>query len=334
VAVFLVALPFLVFTPAPCSAAPDSLYQEARPAMGTTVEVYLYAPARAEAAQLFELAFEEIERVEDLLSTYRPTSEVSRINAAAGRGPVTTDPEVFGLIDRALEFSRRTQGAFDITVGPLVEAWGFFRGDGHRATDAELQAARATVGWWQVNLDHASRSVAFRKPGVELDFGAIGKGYALDRVARLLRDQGVRSALLGAGQSSYVAIGSPPGAEGWTIRVPDPHNHDQALSTVTLRNAALSTSGSDQRFFEREGRRYTHIIDPRTGEPVTGMRQVTVLAETATDADALSTGLFVLGAVEAAELIRGLSGAGALLVADEVVSVAWPAEVSITETKP
>jgi thiamine biosynthesis lipoprotein len=297
--------------------------------MGTTVEVYLYAANRVRAAELLEAAFEEIERVEAALSNYRPTSELSRINANAAAAPVTTDPEVFGLIERALEYSRRTEGAFDLTVGPLVKAWGFFHGTGRHPSDDELADARARSGWTNVDLSGTTRSVRFVTPGLELDLGAIGKGWALDCAAETLRRHGVSAALLGAGQSTYYAIGAPPEDDGWPIRVTDPHDTARTLSTVLLRDQALSTSGTSEKSFELGERRYSHIIDPRTGHPVAGMAQVTVTAPTATDSDALSTAMFVLGPERAGELLRRTSGIAALLVLDiyserRVLALDWP----------
>ncbi|MGD2154321.1 MAG: FAD:protein FMN transferase [Gemmatimonadales bacterium] len=323
----------LTAVPAPCNATPDSLYHEARPAMGTTVKVYLYAPNSVRAAELLEAAFVEIERVEAALSNYRPTSELSRINAAAAVAPVTTDPEVFGLIARALEHSRRSEGAFDITVGPLVKAWGFFDGGGHYPSDGELADARARSGWRQVDLDEATRSVRFLTPGLELDLGAIGKGWALDCAAATLRRHGVRAALLSAGQSTYYAVGAPPDERGWRIRVTDPQDTTRALSTTLLRDEALSTSGAGEQSFDFGGRHYSHIIDPRTGHPVAGMAQATVTAPTATDSDALATAVFVLGPERAAELVHGSPGAAALLVMEasgdeRVLALEWPERVA------
>jgi thiamine biosynthesis lipoprotein len=310
------------------SAAQDSLYIESRPAMGTSVEIFLYAETRSRAAELFEAAFQEISRVEEALSTYRSTSEISRINAGAAQGPVVTDPEVFGLVSTALEYSRRTGGAFDVTVGPLVKAWGFFRGDGQYPSTDVLSEARAKVGWRHVAVDSAQRSIRFLTPGLELDMGGIGKGFALDCAARILRRNGAGRALLSAGQSSYVAIGAPPDTPGWPINIPSPADPKRALSTIQLRDQSLSTSGSSQQYFEMNGRRYSHIIDPRTGEPVTGMAQVTVIAPTATDSDALSTALFVEGHDRAAMLIESMEGTAALLVTDDrrekqVIAVRW-----------
>ncbi|MFC1575421.1 FAD:protein FMN transferase [Gemmatimonadota bacterium] len=319
-------------TGVPVRAQEPSLFHDQRPAMGTTFEVYLYASGEGEAQALFETVFEEVERIEGELSTYRATSELSRINAAAAHGPVTTDPEVFGLLADAMAWSRRSQGAYDITVGPLVKAWGFFRGEGRYPDPEELARARGSVGWRGVRLDETERTVRFLSPGIELDLGGGGKGYALDRAAVLLRELGVESALLSAGQSSYYALGAPPGAGGWRIQVPHPVEEGRTISTVEIRDGSLSTSGSTEKHFVLEGTRYHHIFDPRTGHPVQGTVQVTVTAPGAADSDALSTALFVLGARDGAALVREVPGASALLVSGppwemEVSSVNWPAEV-------
>src|SRR5215510_6436161 len=187
--------------------------------MGTSFEIYLYAPNCERASELFEEAFGEIERVETVLSNYRSSSELSRINASAANGPVITDPEVFALLARAFDYSQRTDGAFDVTVGKLMKAWGFFRGAGRYPSNEELERAREQTGWQNVKLDKRTRSVYFLKGGIELDLGGIGKGYALDRVAALLREAGVTAALISSGSSSIFAIGAPPGKAGWLVRV-------------------------------------------------------------------------------------------------------------------
>jgi FAD:protein FMN transferase len=309
--------------------AGEALFSETRPAMGTTFEIHLYAADGARARELFEAAFEEIERVEAALSNYRPASELSRINAQAGAGPVVTDPEVFALVERAFEYSRLSEGAFDITVGRLMKAWGFFRGAGRFPSDEELARARAQAGWRRVALDPARRSVRFLAPGLELDPGGIGKGYALDRVAALLRESGVTAALLTSGSSSVYALGAPPGKAGWTVRVPDPLERARTLSEVVLKDRSLSTSGNYEKFFRVGGRTYCHIMDPRTGRPVEGVLQTTVLAPEATDSDALSTAVFVLGPERGARLLGGMPGTAAFVVTDSggagrVVEIRWP----------
>ena len=307
----------------------ETLFSESRPAMGTTFELHLYAADRARADALFEAAFEEIERVEAVFSNYRPTSELSRINRQAASAPVVTDPEVFGLLERALSFSRMSGGAFDMTVGKLMKAWGFFRGAGRYPSEAELKRALEQTGWRSVRLDAAARTVRFAAPGIELDPGGIGKGYALDRVAAVLREAGVKAALLTSGSSSVYALGAPPGKQGWPVRVPDPLDRARVLSTVALRDQSLSTSGNYEKFFRLGGRTYCHIMNPRTGHPVEGMLQTTVIAAEATDSDALSTAVFVLGPAHAARLLARVKGAAAVLVTDKtgagrVVEINWP----------
>lgn len=315
------------------SPAAQALFSESRPAMGTTFEIHLYAADRARADALFDAAFEEIERVEAALSNYRASSELSRINANAAAAPVVTDPEVFEFLERAFAFSRMSGGAFDMTVGRLMKAWGLFKGAGRYPSQAELKSALGQTGWRRVRLDPAARSVRFLARGLELDPGGIGKGYALDRVASLLREQGVMAALISSGSSSIYAVGAPPGKDGWTVRVPDPADRARSLSTVVLKDRSLSTSGNYEKFFRLGGRLYCHIMDPRTGHPVRGMLQTTVVAASATDSDALSTALFVLGPRRAARTLERARADGALLVTDSkgagrVVRIRWPGAVA------
>jgi len=310
-------------------AAPDQLFYEPRPAMGTSFEVYLYAPDRERASELFETAFDEIERVEAALSNYRTASELSRINASAANAPVVTDPEVFTLLERAVDYSRLSDGAFDVTVGKLMKAWGFFRGAGRYPSNEELARAREQSGWQRVKLDQRVRSVSFLTRGIELDLGGIGKGYALDCVARVLREAGVKAALISSGSSSIYAIGAPPGKAGWPVRVPDPMDRTRTVSTVLLKDQSLSTSGSYEKFFRLNGRTYCHIMDPRTARPVEGMLQTTVIAPEATDSDVLSTAVFVLGPQQSARFLDKIAGAAAVFVTDRtgserIVEIHWP----------
>ena len=308
---------------------PNQLFYESRPAMGTSFEVYLYGPNRERASQLFEAAFDEIERVEAALSNYRSSSELSRINAGAADAPVVTDPEVFALLERTFVYSRQSDGAFDVTVGKLMKAWGFFRGAGRYPSNEELARAREQTGWQRVKLDKRTRSVFFLAHGIEFDLGGIGKGYALDCVASVLREAGVTSALINSGSSSIYAIGAPPGKAGWPVRVSDPLDHTRILSTILLKDQSLSTSGSYEKFFQLNGRTYSHIMDPRSGRPVEGMLQTSVIAPTATDSDALSTAVFVMGPERSARVLKNIAGTAAIFVADRngmgrIVQIHWP----------
>jgi thiamine biosynthesis lipoprotein len=263
--------------------------------MGTVFTIYLYAGDDLEAQASLDAAFEEIERIEETLSNYRASSELSRINRLAAEQAVTTDPEVFHLLEMALAFGRQSDGAFDITVGPLMRAWGFFRGEGRYPTSDELSRARGIAGQDKVQLDAAMRTVLFACAGVELDLGAIGKGYVVDRVVQILREAGVQAALVDAGSSTLYALDAPPGKNGWTVRVSNPEDRAQTLSTVVLRNESLSTSGSYEKFFQLNGWKYCHVMDPREGTPVQGVLQTTLIASDSTTTDALSNAMFVLG---------------------------------------
>jgi alpha-L-fucosidase len=305
------------FPPSEGATTKESVFHFSRPVMGTTAEVFLYAESPGRASELFEAAFVEIEEVEEALSTYRQTSEISRINREAGDGPVTTDPEVFDLIRRALALSRKTGGAFDITVGRLMDVWGFVGESGRFPPSGVLSAARAQTGWNRVVLDEENRTIRFLAPGLELDLGGIGKGWALDRAASLLRDLGVSAALLTLGQSSFVAIGAPPQKNGWSVIIPDPTRPERSIYTVSLRDRALSTSGDDQKYFVLDGKRYSHIIDPRSGRPAEGGMKVTVTAPTATESDALSTTFFVLGPGKARGILDEAGSTQAFFVSEE-----------------
>jgi thiamine biosynthesis lipoprotein len=308
----------IILTPLPSPAA--ELFVQSHPAMGSRFTIYLYARDSTQASAIFEAAFEEVERLEETLSNYRDTSELSRINRLAGNQAVTTDPEVFELLQTALDYSRKTGGAFDITVGPLMKAWGFFRSKGHYPSQAELDHARAEVGWQNVQLDPTHRTVRFSKNGVELDLGAIGKGYTVDRIVSLLREAGIQSALVDAGSSTLYALGSPPGKNGWTVRVPRPGHRDQTVSTVLLRDASLSTSGSYEKFFRLNGRIYCHILNPHTGRPVEGMLQTSVIARDGTTTDALSTSMFVMGPQAGKALLSRFPGSAGLWITGEPAS--------------
>ncbi|HZQ92433.1 MAG TPA: FAD:protein FMN transferase [Terriglobales bacterium] len=313
------------------------LFTDSRPAMGTIFTIHLYAPDARQASAHFDAAFDEVERIEEALSNYRPSSELSRINRDAAVVSVTTDPEVFALLQRSLDFSRRSDGAFDITVGPLMRAWGFFRGQGSYPSAEALAAARSKVGWQLVALDPAARTVRFARRGVELDPGGIGKGYAVDRAAALLRESGVTAALIDAGGSTLYAIGTPPGKAGWLVHISQPERREAVVSDVLLRDESLSTSGNYEKFFRLGGRMYCHIMDPRTGEPVQGMMQTTVIAPSATDSDALSTATFVMGRERGAALLKTIPGARALFITGDAgsehstafYSFRWPTEAGL-----
>jgi thiamine biosynthesis lipoprotein ApbE len=251
-----------------------------------------------------EAALDEVDRIDRLMSHYKPDSPLSRINREAGRHPVPVDPELFGFIKRSLRYSEESDGAFDITVGPLMKAWGFFGGEGHLPSASELTAARQRLGASHVILNENDLTIRFDTEGVQLDLGGIAKGYAVDRVVAILRARHVDAALVSAGGSTIYGLGAPPGTDGWRVEIQDPRDARKVAREVTLRNRSLSVAGSSEKSFEANGIRYSHIMDPRTGRPVQGLLSVATLTDTGTDGDALDDALFVLGPSKSAAYLK------------------------------
>jgi thiamine biosynthesis lipoprotein len=292
----------------------DELFTRVHPAMGTDFTLYIYAADDAAADREADRAFAIVDQLEALLSNYQPQSELSRINHEAGSHAVTTDPETFRFLKESLAWSARSDGAFDITVGKLMKAWGFFRSTGHVPTDAELARVRAETGWKRVVLTAGTRTVRFTAPDVELDPGGIGKGFAVDAAIHELRAHGVGAALLSAGSSTIYALGAPPDATGWKVRVPDPQHRGADLSTIVLHDTSLSTANCSEKHFVVEDHQYCHIMDPRTLRPVEGRLQATVIASSARDSDALSNVMFVLDEAGRWRVMASLPRADAALV--------------------
>ncbi len=261
--------------------------------MATTFTLYLYGDDAGKASAVSEEIFDEVDRIEQMLSNYRETSELSRINRGAGTGTVTTDPEMMDFLTQAERWSRVSEGAFDMTVGPLMKAWGFYRHQGVIPPAEELERLRAVTGWQNVRLDAAARGVRFARAGVELDPGGIGKGFAVDAAVRILREDGVPAALLSAGSSTLYGLGAPPGRAGWRVVVPGPLPSRRTLSVIVLRDQSLSSADCSQKNFVVDGHLYCHIMDPHTLRPVEGRIQVSVVDPSATASDALSNVVFV-----------------------------------------
>ena len=288
-----------------------------REAMACRFEVAFNAGEVAGDTEVAVDALDLVDLVEERLSIYRPDSELSRINAAAAAGWVDVSADTWHLLARARELAAVTGGAFDLASGALVRAWGFQRREGRVPEPDALAAAVAASGMRHVELDDAGRRVRFLRPGVELNPGAIGKGWALDRALALLASRGVPSCLVHGGQSSVAARGTQGpavgGRRGWRVGLRHPLRPGRRLATIALRDGALGTSGSGTQFFIDRGRRIGHILDPRTGLPAEGVVSATVIAASAADADALATALFVLGAA-GLETVVAAGASGAILV--------------------
>jgi thiamine biosynthesis lipoprotein len=265
-------------------------------AMGVTFKVVLYGDDMVRMQEAVRASFEEVRRLDRMLSKYRPDSEVAQLNRSAAEHPVKVTPELLALLSACVRYSRESEGAFDITVGPLMKVWGFYRGTGRLAGRQQVVDALEKTGYRNLLLDEESGTVRFLRPGVELDFGGIGKGYAVDRMANLLKENGISSALVNGGGSSIYGLGSPPSEDqGWEINIEDPRDPSRMVAELYLKNESISTSGTSKKFFQAEGRLYSHIMDPRTGYPAEGVLEVSVTAPRTLDSEAWAKPYFILG---------------------------------------
>lgn len=274
----------------------------ARQGMGTRFEIVLPGTDAVRLRAAAEEALGEVERLEEMLSPFLETSEVARLNRRAAIEPVRVSPELFRYLEQAADLSRISGGAFDLTVGPLMAAWGFRNGsEGDAPPTAVLADAQGQVGMRWVELDHSDRTVRFHRPGLRLDLGAFGKGLAIDRAVERLREAGVGSALLHGGTSSAFALGEAPDGRAWRIGLEAPASGSdaamRALEVFSLRDESLSVSAIWGRVLSGPtGKSYGHVIDPRDGHPVNHTQLAAVMLPSAAESDALSTALLVLGA--------------------------------------
>ena len=241
-----------------------------------------------------QAALDEIDRLEAQLTVFRDSSEISYVNRHAGDEAVRVTQNVFDLLVLCKSLFELTEGAFDITSGPLTRCWGFLRREGRLPDVGQIESAKALVGSDKLLLDTESTSVTFAKPGIEINLGSIGKGYALDSVRPII-SRSVRNALMNAGSSSILAIGAGESGRGWLVGLRDPRSKSARMGSLRLRDCAMSTSGSEEQFFEHEGQQYGHIIDPRTGWPANQVTSVTVVTQSAAISDALATAFYVGG---------------------------------------
>jgi thiamine biosynthesis lipoprotein len=294
-----------------------ALLRFTRRAMATEFEVALPfgSPQAFPAA---EAALAKIDHLEAQLTVYRDNSEVSRLNRTAFHAPVPVEDGLFGLLQLATRISAEAEGAFDISSGALVKAWGFYRGPRRVPSEEEIAAALARTGMRQIVLDPECKTVRYLRPGLEINLGSIGKGYALDRAAAVLRDEANLSCgLLHGGHSSVYAIGTEPGDErGWAVGISDPWDLGRRMAVVRLRDRALGTSAATFRHLEHNGKKLGHVLDPRSGWPAEGVALASAIAPSAAEADALATAFYVLGAEKAADFCAAHPNVGAIILPD------------------
>ena len=284
---------------------------DGRYVMGTILAITLEVEEPARGRELLDRLYGAAHHLDQVLTLYDPESALSRLNARAGHGPQAVDPELADLLARSIGFSQRTGGSFDVSVGPLVSLWRAAAERGVAPTPAELERARARVGSEGLRV-LSDRSVEIVRAGASIDLGGVAKGYALDRLLEPLRAAGVANALLDFGESSFWALGAPPGEDGWRLLVRRPDSGYAGVAT--LRDRAVSVSESLGQSLEIGGRRYGHVIDPRSGRPLESAALAMVLAPTAAEAEALSKALLLLGEEAGLALLEAQPGCEGLLV--------------------
>ena len=293
---------------------PDHWVRIHRIAMACRFEVMLSSDDTGDMAAA-RSALDEADEIESALSVHRDASAVSDLNRRGADEDVAVDAGLFNLLARSAELHARTEGAFDVTSTPLSRCWGSLKRDGRLPTDAEIAGARAIVGMGHVRLDAARRSVRFARAGVEVNLGAIARGYALDRMGELLRARGARRALLSAGHSSVLALGGK--GRGWPVDL-RPRLASRRVGRLWIKNGAVGTSGAGERFVEVDGQRYGHVVDPRTGRPAEGVLGASVITGDAATADALSTAFLIGGPELARRYCDAFPDVLAVLVLDDL----------------
>ena len=278
--------------------------------MGTVVTVELWHEDDRQGEKQVEAIMGEMHRIDALMSSYKPDSELSAVNDGAARAPVTVSKELLALIERALEYSDITSGAFDITYASAGQHYDYRNNS--KPNQAQLQAALPAINFHHVKIDRSASTVTFLHPGVRIDLGGIAKGYAVDRGMRILQQAGITTALISAGGDTRVT--GKRWDRPWHIGIRNPRDEDNIVSMIPLENSAISTSGDYERYFEEDGVRYHHILDPKTGTSTHEILSSSIIGKSATDTDALSTSVFILGVEKGMQLIESIPDTEAVII--------------------
>lgn len=277
--------------------------------MGTTVVISAYGESREQIDHAVTKAFQAIQRCDDLMSLYKPESDLCRLNHFGGREPVCLDESIVEILHQAKHVHDLSSGAFDVTIEPLMQLWGFRNERGgslHPPTDREIALALDAVGFKNIFFE-GQNQVGLLHPDAKVDLGGIAVGYSVDAAVNVLRREGIESAFINHSGDAY-AMGTPPESEGWGIGIPNPMNTHELVSNFSVRDKAISTSGNYEKTVEIHGRPFGHILDPRTGKPGDAALSTTLIADTAITADALSTGMFCLDEDQQAALVNRVHG--------------------------
>jgi len=278
--------------------------------MGTVITVELWHEDDRQGEKQVEAIMGEMHRIDALMSSYKPDSELSAVNDGAARAPVTVSKELLALIERALEYSDITSGAFDITYASAGQHYDYRNNS--KPNQAQLQAALPAINFHHVKIDRSASTVTFLHPGVRIDLGGIAKGYAVDRGMHILQQAGITTALISAGGDTRVT--GKRWDRPWHIGIRNPRDEDNIVSMIPLENSAISTSGDYERYFEEDGVRYHHILDPKTGTSTHEILSSSIIGKSATDTDALSTSVFILGVEKGMQLIESIPDTEAVII--------------------
>ncbi|WP_447964449.1 FAD:protein FMN transferase [Nitrospira sp. Ecomares 2.1] len=311
----ILGLCLLILFLAGCQGTPH-LVKRSQMLMGTVVFVTAVGEDERSAKRAVKAGLDEIRRLEELLSTWIPTSELSKVNAAAGRETIQVSQETFEVLTRSLEMAQLTQGGFNVTVGPAVKAWDA-SGEGQVPSQEDLEALRPQMDLSNMQLDEKTQSVKLRRPGMSIDVGGIGKGYAADLAARVMQASGATAGVV-ALSGDIKTFGRMPDHQRFVFGIQHPRKEQgEVLGRIELENEAVSTAGDYQRYFMKDGVRYHHILDPATLLPARGCQSVTVIAKDGVMADGLDTGIFVMGPDKGMALIESLPDVEGVIVDQE-----------------
>ena len=306
----------LFFAVAASNSFSQQIFKKKQNLLGSPFEITVVASDSIQGNQFLELAISEVKRVENLISDWIPTSQISTVNKNAGIAPIKVDNEVFELVERAVRISKLTSGAFDISYASMDRIWKFDGSMKEMPTAEAIKNSVAKVGYQNIILNKNESSIFLKNEGMKLGLGGIGQGYIADKIKVVLQENGCSSGLVNV-SGDINTWGKQPNGLPWSVGIINPMNKNKVFATFPLDDSAVETSGSYEKYVTFNGKRYSHIIDPRTGYPASGIISVSVFAKQTELADALATGIFVLGIEVGLDLVNQLNGIDCIIVDDK-----------------
>lgn len=296
----------------------QQIFKKKQSLLGSPFEITVVAKDSVEGNYFTTLAIDEVKRIENLISDWIPTTQISKVNQNAGIQPVKVDQEVYDLVERAIKISKLTSGAFDISYASMDKIWKFDGSMREIPSEEAIKKSVEKVGYQNIILNPKDTTIFLKNKGMKLGLGGIGQGYIADKIKILLKEKGCKSGLVNV-SGDINTWGKQPDGQSWTVGIVNPMNKNKVFATFPLDDSAVETSGSYEKYVTFNGKRYSHIIDPRTGYPASGIVSVSVFAKQTEIADALATGIFVLGVEIGLDLINQLNGIGCIIVDDKGV---------------